>query len=65
MINLIVLVMLGLLQSSKDMVRNRGRRKALAEHMDFAVFRELGLAYKTAGDQAGVDNSIYDDDILS
>lgn len=65
MINLIVLVMLGLLQSSKDMVTNRGRRKALAEHMDFAGFRELGLAYKTAGDQAGVDNCIYDDDILS
>ena len=32
---------------------DRLRRKALAEQMDFAKFRELGLAYETAEDQAG------------
>ena len=32
---------------------DRLRRKALAEQMEFARFRELGLAYETAEDQAG------------
>ena len=34
------------------------RRKALAEQMDFARFRDLGIAYQTAEDRAGKTNVI-------
>ena len=35
---------------------DRLRRKALAEQMDFASFRELGLAYETAEDQENLES---------
>ena len=37
---------------------DRLRRKALAEQMDFARFRDLGIAYQTAEDRAGKTNVI-------